>query len=132
MRRGLREKPFNELVEGIPPTKALRKMSFRIILREKGSSVRGGARSLEEFILAKAPNDVAKIYWSVDLGPMGSHNAGVGGVDIVPAKFFLNNDLSAFATYVSTKYDTITTYDEIYHHEEVKALLERCAAEDLQ
>ena len=101
--------------------------SFKIVLKQGGHKLPDGC-ILEKFYLYKENDDIIRIFWSVGFGySMLGHNPGAGGNDIVPAEYFINHDLSGFATYISNKYKDIATYDEIYYNSEIQTLFELLA-----
>lgn len=109
-------------LETIKLPRSLHSMSFDIVLKEAGCSLANGG-ILECFKLHKKRYGEIKVSWSVGFGyAMGAHNPGAGGDDIVPSEFFFNNNLPAFAAYLSKKYKNLITYNEVYYNAEVKAL----------
>ena len=110
--------------------KVLQDMSFNIVIKKGGDRLPNGC-ILEKFNLHKEKDNVVKIFWSVGFGySMGSHNPGAGGDDIVPAEYFVNKNLSAFASYISNKYKDIITYDDICYNGEIQTLFELLTIED--
>jgi len=110
--------------------KVLQDMSFNIVIKKGGNRLPDGC-ILERFYLHKEKEDVVKIFWSVSFGySMGSHNPGAGGDDVVPPEYFINHDLSAFATYIANKYKDIATYDDICYNAEIQTLFELLSLDD--
>ena len=109
--------------------KVLQDMTFNIRIKE-GASLPEGC-FLESFSLRKKKEDVVEIYWSVGFGHQwGSHTPGAGGGGVVDAKFFIEHDLDAFATYISKKYKDYVTYNDIYFNTEIQTLFELLSLED--
>ncbi len=129
-RKGIRENEFDDFLKGISLSKVLQDMSFTIVLKKSGCGLPNRC-ILEHFYLHKEKDDVIKLFWSIGFGySQTGHNPGVGGRDIVPAEYFNNRDLSAFATYISNKYKDIATYDDICYNSEIQALFELLTLED--
>lgn len=129
-RKGIRENEFDDFLKAIPLPKVLQDMSFIIDFKKGGKTLPDGC-ILEEFCLYKRKDDVINLCWSVGFNySFGGHTPGAGGYEIIPAEYFVNKDLFAFASYLSNKYNDYITYDDICYNGEIQILFELLTLEE--